>query len=786
VAVAASAGGLRAIEEVLSGLPAGFPAAVVVLLHLYPYYPSHLAEILRPSTRLKVVEALTGSRLAPATVYVAPPDRHLLVMPGGRLLLTADERTNSLRPSADRLFESLAHARVPTIAVILTGKGKDGAVGAAALKRMGGVVIAQDRSSSEAFGMPEAAIRAGCVDTVLPLGEIAARVVELVGSGDAMTTNEPSQEVEALLEYLKRNRGFDFTGYKRTSLVRRVRRRMDVLSVPSFADYTDYLEVHPEEFAHLFNSILINVTGFFRDQTAWEYLSEEILPGVVAAKRADDPIRIWSAGCASGEEPYSLAVAMAEAIGPDQFRERVKIYATDVDEDALNHARQGTYAARDISGIAPELLDRYFEQTNGRYSFHKDLRRSVIFGRHDLLQDAPISRIDLLVCRNVLMYFNADAQARILARFHFALNEGGYLFLGKAEMLLTHANLFTPVDLKRRIFVRTPRGGVRDRLLAMAQAGNDEAVANLAGHVRIREQAFDTGPVAQIVVDAAGIVVLANERARAVFGLGSRDVGRPLQDLEISYRPVELRSCIERAYSEGRTVSLKEVQWLSGSSVTYLDVDVTPLPGNGNGPLGVAIVFVDITRYKRLQDELVHSSQELETAYEELQSTNEELETMNEELQSTNEELHTTNDELRRRSLELNEVNAFLQSILASLRGGVVVLDRELRVQVWNGRSEDLWGLREEEVSGRHFLNLDIGLPVAQLHQPIRACLSGEREVSTTVLQATNRRGRAITCAVTCSPLFGAAREVRGAILLVEEQREEAVLGAATPESAAE
>jgi two-component system, chemotaxis family, CheB/CheR fusion protein len=280
-------------------------------------------------------------------------------------------------------------------------------------------------------------------------------------------------DVEVLLDYLRRNRGFDFTGYKRNSLTRRIDKRMQAVGIPSYLDYEDYLEVVPEEFTHLFNTILINVTGFFRDPPAWEFLADEILPDILAARQPDEPLRIWSAGCASGQEAYTLAMLCAEVLGVDGFRERVKIYATDVDEEALNQARSARYSAKEVEGVPADLLQRYFERNGqGHFVFSKDLRRSVIFGRHDLIQDAPISRIDLLVCRNTLMYFNSEIQAHILGRFAFALREGGYLFLGKAEMLLANSSLFSAVDPSRRVFRQVPQRGLRERLMALGESGN--------------------------------------------------------------------------------------------------------------------------------------------------------------------------------------------------------------------------------------------------------------------------------------------------------------------------
>src|SRR3954447_12241552 len=267
----------------------------------------------------------------------------------------------------------------------------------------------------------------------------------LPGAGDAA-----DPDFEALLIFLRERRGFDFTGYKRPSLMRRVRRRMAEVGIESTAEYQDFLEVHPEEFNPLFNTVLINVTSFFRDRPSWDHLRDQLLPQVLAA--AGRGIRVWSAGCAAGQEAYSLAILLAEALGAEEFRQRVKIYATDVDEEALAQARQAVFTEREMTGLTQAQIEEYFLPEGNRFAFRKDLRRSVIFGRNDLVQDAPISHVDLLLCRNTLMYFNAEAQSRILGRLHFALNPGGLLFLGKAEMLLSHGELFSPVDLGRRFF----------------------------------------------------------------------------------------------------------------------------------------------------------------------------------------------------------------------------------------------------------------------------------------------------------------------------------------------
>jgi two-component system CheB/CheR fusion protein len=615
----------------------------------------------------------------------------------------------------------------------------------------------------------------------------------------------PTHEFVRLLDYLKATRGFDFSGYKLSSLIRRVQKRMQQIGVASYADYSDYLEVHPDEFLPLFNTVLINVTGFFRDPQAWQTLAEQALPRILEAKSPHEPVRCWSAGCASGEEAYTLAILLAEALGEQEFRRRVKLYATDVDEEALTQARQGSYTEAEAEGLSPELLGRYFEKAGERWVFRADLRRSLIFGRHDLVQDAAISRLDLLICRNTLMYLNSETQAKVLARFHFALQRSGYLFLGKAETLLSHSNNFRPMDLKTRIFQRTPASNLQDRILALtpAHAGADPQGRNR--QMRIRDAALDSGPVAQITLDRRGHLVLANERARRLFNLGPSDTGRLLQDLEISYRPVELRSHIEAASNSRLPVTLKEIGWHSvGSDPKVLEIQIVPLTDGTGALLGATVFFLDLTLQHQLRADLERANQELETAYEELQSANEELETtneelqstieelettneelqsaneeletMNEELQSTNEEQRSTNDQLQSRSEELDRTNAYLRSILASLRAAVVVLDKDLKVEIWSEKAQELWGLRSGEVQGQMFFDLDIGLPVEQLRQPILSCLDSGPRGTELRLDSVNRRGRPVLCRVGCTRL-GDGTGRAGVILVMEEVPEETGTG---------
>ena len=594
---------------------------------------------------------------------------------------------------------------------------------------------------------------------------------------DAAQSDPAQQQLDDFLQFVRDARGFDFTGYKSSTVERRVALRMNELGVTSYDEYIDYLELHGEEYAALFNTILINVTGFFRDGAAWDYLATDLLPGLVEGRPPGAPLRVWSAGCASGEEAYSLAMVLARVLGDDEFVERVKIYATDIDEKALEQARYATYAPRQLQDVPEETLEQFFERTDRRYVFSKDLRRCVIFGRNDLVQDAPISRIDLLLCRNTLMYFTAEAQRQILRRFHFALADYGYLMLGRSEMLTGRSQLFTPVDLKRRVFRRVERAPSRHRDHRITSAATSPSSA-ITGD-GLSEAAFETAPTAQVILDAEGTLVMANDRARRMFAITGRDSGRPIQDLEVSYRPVELRSHLDVVIAELRSVAVPGVRPRQDGTERSFDVQLAPILSDGV-LTGMAITYDDVTEARQLREELSRSKRDLETAAEELQatveelettneellatneeletmneeleSTNEELETMNEELQSANEELETMNEELRHRTVELGDTNTFLETILSRIGLAVVVLDRQQHVQTWNPEAHELWGLSADEADGKNLFSLDFGLPIERLRTELLAVLSGSVDHALASLPAVNRRGAALTCRVSLYP----------------------------------
>jgi two-component system CheB/CheR fusion protein len=518
---------------------------------------------------------------------------------------------------------------------------------------------------------------------------------------------------EALLEHLTRYRGIDFGGYKQPSLIRRVVSRMRVAGVGDCVDYLAYLDGHPAEYTALFDSILINVTGFFRDDAAWGYVRESLLPQLLASKPTGEPVRVWSAGCASGEEVCTLAMLFAEVVGLEAYCRRVKIYATDVDEEALGQARQGVYNDQDMESIPAALRKRYFETIGTRHVFRPELRRAIVFGRQDMLRDAPISRVDLLVCRNTLMYFDTEAQRRILARFHVALAETGHLFLGKAELIPAHTHLFRPVNLKHHIFQRASTPGVYTRLPKRSDRG---------------QGGMDTDRTSQ-----------QGRQPRFVSGT------RPLAETGIPPGAPLARAVVPERHG------------LPGD----------PRRSAGGAPPSVAGLRASPADLESLNAALQVTNEELETSNAEFESTNEELGSMNEELHSTNAELESLNGELHRRSAELSMTHSILQSVLAGLQTGVAVVDRDLTILLWNHGAEELWGLRANEARGRSLSSVDHGLSAQML--PIAGFLAGAAQHEEMMVDATSCHGRAFRCRIACTPFIGPGGDRDGAVLVMEE-----------------
>lgn len=457
-----------------------------------------------------------------------------------------------------------------------------------------------------------------------------------------MPPPKPNPEFEALLDYLKHNRGCDLTGYKRSTLIRRFQHRMRQLNIEDYPSYLEYLQFHINEYRALLNEVLINVTGFFRDQAVWDYLAVSLIPQIIR-QQPNQVIRVWSAGCAGGQEIYSLLILLAEALGIESCLQRVQCYATDADEAALQQARQGIYSNSEVSGIRPEWLEKYFQRTESNYIFHPQLRRTIIFGRHNLTQDAPISKLDLILCRNVLIYFNPHVQMSILVRFHFALKKTGFLVLGQSETFNHHRAIFTAVNLKHRVYTKGLGLDMQEHLFISPKTPQKVTVEPPSQSC-FWQTAFETSPVAQLAVDVNGYLVSTNEQANRLFGLSFNDWQRPLQDLEVG-KQLGFQ-ILNQPFHRYHPVVLKSLEWSSLTTTKYFDVTIAPVYDAKQKLLGITLAFLEITEGKKLREKLELTNLESSTLKNTLQSLTSELTITQIELASVRQEIKLLEDTL--------------------------------------------------------------------------------------------------------------------------------------------
>lgn len=466
---------------------------------------------------------------------------------------------------------------------------------------------------------------------------------------------QAKREFEALLDYLKHNRDCDLTGYRRSTLQRRFQHRMQSININSYQDYLKYLQIHSEEWAALLNDVLINVTGFFRDRDTWDYLANEIIPKIIASKQPDEPIRVWSAACASGQEVYSLIMLFAEALSSESCLERVQFYATDVDEAAIKQARLATYGSQEVRGIPPDLLEKYFEQTEQGYVFHRKLRSKIIFGHHNLAKDAPMSKIDLLTCRNALMYFNAETQASILIRFHFALRNNSFLFLGNAETVITHRKIFIPVNLKHRVYTKGLNLELADHLIITHKLSKKQIPDSTKIQTHIWQTAYEKSSEAQLAVNFEGRLVFSNEQANALFELTLDDCHRLFKELELA-KLVDAQAAIRMFHRNHSPVTLRNIEWTTSKDTKYFDIFIAPVFSQEN-LLGVNLTFIDVSAHKQLVAEFESISLELKRVSEKLEATKVELECTQKELKSIHPKTQLVNQNVQNKITNINVVD---------------------------------------------------------------------------------------------------------------------------------
>ena len=626
------------------------------------------------------------------------------------------------------------------------------------------------------------------------------------------------RDFEEVLQKLREARNFDFRSYKRATLYRRIQRRMQDRRLKRVADYSKFLDQHPTEYDALLTSMFIKATSFFRDPESWDALSTKVIPQMLADRRPGEPIRVWCAGCATGEEAFSLAITLAEVLGPSFNNQDVKVFGTDVDERAIVHARHAHYIAEQVESVPPRILKDYFVEDGSGYTVRKDVRRAVVFGVNNLLTDAPISRLDMLSCRNLFIYLDPDVQKRILTRFHYALRQKGILVLGKSELIPFAARIFEPLDLGRRIYRKDGRHestAAQERLSGLIeQQSLDRATQKEpAGIDRFHRDVLQSIRVPVVATGNDGTVLLWNGAAAALWSRSeSEAMGKKLTALNLVGLSGDLLIEKTRAVREGRSQAERGTGTVSrtGFPQVILKIEVSALLDFAGQRIGLLYIAHDVTAFREMETELRHateerqsaleemqtvneemqsSNEEMETTNEELQSANEELQTTNEELQSTNEELETTNEELQSTNAELDATNrelahrtdemnklAFYQrTIIRSLTAAVVVVDAQGRITMWSLAAERLLGLAENEALGQVFWNLSVPAIPRQVLNKVRKALSQNLANRNEEVRYELPSGGAGTATLVVVPIVDGGAGL-GAVIIFEDTTRQSVL----------
>lgn len=738
VVIGSSAGGVEALSILVSTLPTDFPAPLVLAQHLDPNRPSALDLILQKRTPLPVEVVKSHTTLENGKIYVVPSNRHVSIKDHTVNLM--EDRMKRPRPSVDTLLSSAAEAYGEhLIAVILTGSGSDGAIGAVDVKNAGGTIIVQDPQTARYPSMPMA-LPPTIIDFEMNIELIGPLLYDLLMGVDIPLSEERTEDaLRMILEQVSRQASIDFRPYKTSTILRRIGRRMAATHNRTIREYAEYLKLYPEEIGELVKAFLINVTQFFRDADAFTYLKNDILPALIAhARQRDHILRFWTAGCATGEEPYSLAMLLADLLGTELSEWSIKIFATDLDEAAITFARRGFYSENLLPGIPQEYRDLFFERVDHGYRISKTLRQMVIFGQQDLSRSAPFPRIDLVLCRNVLIYFTLELQEYVLNQFAFSLSPNGFLFLGKAETVRPTQAFYELVNKHWKVYrcignalpstQRRGRAGLRTpRVGRNAMSYPDRPGENQYAEQEVQPPALEVGqlrrfnelllrflPIGVVVIDHSYHILTANGAGRRMLGL--RDVAIE-QDFLHAVRGVpyhEARSAIDAVFRERTFVTLPEVELetTSGGNGRFVSLSISLLQLEPGLPDLAAVSVTDVneqvqirrqlenvqaeqtqlmqelgTANKRLSDmnkELMDANEELQVAneelvltHEELQASIEEFETTNEELQATNEELETNNEELQATNEELETTNEELRARSSELQEMTSILENE-------------------------------------------------------------------------------------------------------------
>jgi len=769
VGIGASAGGLQALIRLFENMPKQNGMAYVVVLHLSPDHASAADHVLQRVTSMRVIQVVQRTLIEAEHIYIIAPNQQLSMI-DGYLSVAPLDRPRGAHIAIDVFFRTLAEVhRERAVAVVLSGTGADGAVGLTRIKEQGGITIAQLPADAEYDGMPQAAIRTGIVDFVLPLLDIPqklvdlwenARIIELPPTGDGeapiahLTSDRETPTAESALQSiissLMGHTGHDFRHYKRATVLRRIERRMQVRAVHTLPEYSKLLDADQREPSALLSDMLISVTNFFRDRESFEALERDIIPELFKDTTSTDEVRVWVTACATGEEAYSLAMLLADHAGTMATPPAYQVFASDIDKAAITKARSGRYPASIVTDVPPMRLRQYFANESDHYRIRKGIRDRILFAEHNVLRDPPFSRLDLVSCRNLLIYLNREVQAKVLEIFHFALKPGGYLFLGGSESAESVAEFFIPVDKKHRIYrarATSRTTSYHGHLPAAPTRAFEPAVHKVPqrqfSFAEVHQRALlELSPPSVVLDRDANIVHISSSAARFFRMLGG-EPSRNVLALVVPELRLELRSALFQSQQGAGVVVCRPVTLVSETEETAIAMQVmpfrdddsasdftlvqfsaatatgTPEPasvGAGGNDVILNQLEAELQRKKdQLQETIEHaevsteelraSNEELQAINEELRSATEELETSKEELQSVNEELITVNYELKVKVEETGKANDDLNNLIAATDIATVFVDSALRIKRFTPRATDIFRIIASDI-GRSLLDL--------------------------------------------------------------------------------
>ncbi len=802
VGIAASAGGLEAFTELIRYLPTDTGMAFVLIQHLSPDYKSLLSEILGRVTSMPVRQVHDLMMVEPNEVYVIPPNTEM-TLTEGLLHLTPRHKTNGRYLPADAFFESLAVDRGnKSIAIVLSGTDGDGSQGLKSIKVAGGVTFAQSEATAQFDSMPNTAVATGNVDFVLPPQAIAAELTTLSRSPFLVNSQlpqlvneslEPGTALTTIFALLRKTSGIDFTYYKPTTIIRRMQRRMLLYKLERLEDYAHYLQENPAEVQALYEEMLIHVTSFFRDPETFERLKTQVFPTISQTKSLNAPIRVWVAGCSTGEEVYSIAICLLEFFGDQATVPPIQIFATDISESVIKKARAGFYLDAQLDGVSPDRLSRFFVPVvTGGYHVSREVREMCVFARHNLGGDPPFSNLDLISCRNVLIYLSDMLQDRIMPSFHYSLNETGFLMLGTSESVKKSSNLFTSVDEPFKLYAKK----LTSTRPLLSLTASSYPTFSINRQQRVSEDIGDDFDLARKVDQLisnryAPVSVVINDQMHILQMRGDTDPYLKMTpgttDLNVLMMTREglligLRTAVYQAQTQNAPVRQEEIALETGERSTLLNLEVIPFQSATSDSIYFLVIFEAVSpaviqpkpvadrsepadlepeienlrqalaaavqrellaqahlkaviqEQNDLNQNLRVANEEVLSSNEEFQSANEELQTAKEEIQATNEELFTTNDELRSRNLQQNRDNSDVNDFVASINIPIVMLTNDLRIRRFTPTAQRLFNFIPADV-GRPFSDLQANFDVSQLDPIILEVLETrnlkEQEVQT-------------------------------------------------------